>query len=385
MSSVRKRLLQAKKWTQNITKRSKKIPLASWGFIMTGLIIFLSSILWFTSKFQPVETIDLENVTGSQILHSPKSRVDMQIAQTEILPSCSETASNCIYVVMEIQQIDYVEHKINGVLRVTIPDVILWGLVDSEGKNIIYNVQDSLGYNNRAFRDPKIADKNISFRARYNLYEYSKNFFITVPISLGEIVNAINEDPYYRFYETSIPFNVEIMGDSASYPHDKYLIDLTTWFFTPDGIYYGTPEKDSDGTLIPFGMFVSLSPNMPEKIAKVYTRDGTKPAVISVGNYQYIGIELYRDSSSLIYVYGMSFIPILLTLLLSHRLFINKRLNKSPEDNLLLEVAAVFLSILPLRTVLVPAEIQTTTRVDYILAFSVTLLVSIVLVRYGIQ
>jgi hypothetical protein len=380
MSFIRKTIQQKRKWAKQIWSQLKQAVSLSLVFMVTGGALFFLSSLWFLSKFQPISPIILKNVIDSQILLSPTSRIDMQIAPTETLTIC-HGSSDCSHIVMEIQRIDSVEHKIYGVFRLKIPHTTIGGLSDWDNNDIVDYVIDQFGYTKLVFRNPESAKKNLYFRVNYNLYGYSKNFFITVPISLGEILSSINEDPYYRYYEATIPFDIEAIGDPGLYPNDRYLIDLTAWFFTPDGVNYGKPDKYSIESRIPFDIGVSLSPNMAGKVAKVYARG----ANLVVDNYKYIGFEIYRDQSSQTYIYGMSVIPILLTLLLFHRLFFNKRLRGKPEDNLLLEVAAVFLAILPLRSVLVPPEIETTTRVDYILAFSVTLLVSILLVRYSID
>jgi len=98
------------------------------------------------------------------------------------------------------------------------------------------------------------------------------------------------------------------------------------------------------------------------------------------------GIVIERSADSRLFVYSITLIPalfILLLLLLIWPSYTGRR--REAQRDVLLPLAAVVFTILPLHQILVPSEIQGITRVDVILGIEMVLAVAIVPMLYGVD
>jgi hypothetical protein len=127
-------------------------------FIVISIAIFVLSSLWFFSKLlQSISPVKLEDITGYQILTSPKSRIDMKLAPTDSNPSCFDT--HCTQIVMEIQKINYVEHKVYGGFHIKIPHNVFLDLKKGNESIAEIVIDPVTQGNDLVFIDPETAKK----------------------------------------------------------------------------------------------------------------------------------------------------------------------------------------------------------------------------------
>lgn len=81
--------------------------------------------------------------------------------------------------------------------------------------------------------------------------------------------------------------------------------------------------------------------------------------------------------------YVVALVPLAFALLFLHLLFINPTTRMIPLSDFLMALAGTVLAVLPLRVVLVPAEIEGLTRVDTLLGVGLLTLTALGLARYG--
>jgi hypothetical protein len=96
-----------------------------------------------------------------------------------------------------------------------------------------------------------------------------------------------------------------------------------------------------------------------------------------------ISFEIVRDRKTKFYIYAMACVPIIFSAILVHWFFRPDK--KESVRSSIFEALASTLAVLPLRVVLVPAEISGLTRVDLILGFAIALTLALFVMRYACE
>jgi len=117
--------------------------------------------------------------------------------------------------------------------------------------------------------------------------------------------------------------------------------------------------------------------------------DGTSILLSQVHPNPYAGplfeLLITRDWITQVYTYAVASAPFVMAAMLLHILRITRRFSTEPVKDLpvlLVGLPAVFLTVLPLRAVLVPADIPGVTRTDLILGLGLMILLTIIVVAY---
>lgn len=162
--------------------------------------------------------------------------------------------------------------------------------------------------------------------------------------------------------------DIKLTGAPELYPDDNYDFRVYLQGYIP-GYHLSQPDQYE-------ATYRFLSGNLPGLIYGS-TQGGGK------GGLEFHG-SIRRDSQTVTYVYLLSAVPLALALLFFHLLFINPTTRGAPLSDLLVGLVASTFAILPVRAVLVPANIQGITRTDYLLGLGLVLLISLAIMKYAV-
>lgn len=168
--------------------------------------------------------------------------------------------------------------------------------------------------------------------------------------------------------DVSRALDISIAGGPSSFPSDRYAFDLTMYADIRDAV-------DRTGYFAPAKPVVDMS-GLDPGLGAVVTGPNGK------GNVHF-QLEIARVPLITMYTYVVALVPICFALLFLHLLFINPASRMIPLADFLVALAATALAVLPLRTVLVPPDIQGLTRVDTLLGVGLLTLSALGLARYS--
>jgi hypothetical protein len=178
----------------------------------------------------------------------------------------------------------------------------------------------------------------------------------------------------YRF---DVPIELPLTGSPQEYPHDQYTSFASLELVVPPALSLGVQTYDF-GTLVPYTLHAAAGPALDNTSVRVFhniEEIGYDPADVHVLNIQLV---VSRDAQTKLFVYTVALVPIVLFLALVSILVQHRRRADNPLGSLI-GFGAAFLSVLPLRQVLIPGEVAGLTRVDYVLAGQLALPVAALL------
>ncbi len=189
----------------------------------------------------------------------------------------------------------------------------------------------------------------------------------------------------------SAPIELPVATRAQSYPSDWYwlrgaLIEVEV----PPPLGLATPGAEPRGetTRLPLtdaDVFVATGVGMAGKTATfhggLWRSRNFYPSSNSAEWLPYFGVEINRDRATIMLSYAVALMPLAFGVILFHLSFLSGARRLSPSFSL--EVAAAMLAVLPLRQVLVPAEISGLTMVDFLLGVELSVIVGLAVVRYG--
>lgn len=183
---------------------------------------------------------------------------------------------------------------------------------------------------------------------------------------------------------THIPIDIPVLGDQRAFPQDHYSAFLSIGMLIP-GVHDLTDPKwptyaHQFNPVYQYGRQYTLAGG--EQIA-------TSPRCIARGTDRcYIAghtITVSRGLAEILYIYVVAVTPLVFALLFVHLLFFNPRYKHEPIQEFMAALVAAILAILPLRVILVPAEIGGLTRVDILLGVGLVAIVSAVVIKYVLE
>ena len=163
---------------------------------------------------------------------------------------------------------------------------------------------------------------------------------------------------------------IPLGGDSHQYPQDHYGFGL---FAT--------------GSIEGIGVLGRLHPLYP-RLAVDYSSLVDMDVVAHVDNKGTPGTPFYhvdisRPLGTRTFILATSLAPLMFVLLFFHLLFINPRTRQAPLLEFMVALSTTTFAVLPLRVVLVPADIEGLTLVDVFLTFGIVALLGLGLLRYA--
>ncbi|MFB3881902.1 MAG: hypothetical protein ACE149_11600 [Armatimonadota bacterium] len=168
-----------------------------------------------------------------------------------------------------------------------------------------------------------------------------------------------------------------VIGQPRAYPDDWYHLAYHVSCPLPSDRYLDLGNRHV-GFVLPVRPSVALGAGMQGKrlLLEQWGQNMEMPE---------LSFRVERDPTDRAYIWAMSALPTLLGLLFAHALLFGPRRQHMSFDQALLGAAAMMLAVLPLRAVLISADIPGLSRVDLCLGLGIALIVSSLVARYGME
>jgi hypothetical protein len=235
----------------------------------------------------------------------------------------------------------------------------------------------------RAYSHLKSVGSNESFQVAIESdcprYDYTITFPETgiVDRSSGSLF-ALTTTTYQALPQQTFTFQLD--GLPEAFPDDQYACGYSLTLFFPVWITWGS----SSPTIQPkdFNVVLATSPRNHQLMSLSYQVDNNPP---SHGYTEGLRLAVERPWIFKTFAYPLALAPLLLLLFLGHLVAIlgggDARASAIAD---LVGLAALALTILPLRAVLVPAEVVGYTHIDLVLAGEVLFVIGLACARYAI-
>ena len=268
-----------------------------------------------------------------------------------------DNSQNYTNITFEIQNFLPVEQQLIGELKIFIPDEVL--------ENLWYD-----------FEYIVIKEKNETI-----LNEQYKDYEITINSSSTYINDSEQKTPIKLsdFFQdskngiVSVPFTMYLTGVSFNYPSDWYKGNYLFSIELPDGVW--EKNENSFSSLLPVNYYMTLNFNLKDFKILINNKN------IDSANFK-LNFIIVRNYVYKLYIYSMAFLPTFLTLIFicTNCKYFNS--NKKLFENSFLELFAIMLAILPIRTLLVPTELPGLLNIDLLLSFSILIMVIYITIKY---
>lgn len=182
---------------------------------------------------------------------------------------------------------------------------------------------------------------------------------------------------------------IPLVGAPSRYPFDSYRLSADFEIDTGDIGIGRTADTTQimlvSGSLLSTWSLAGVTTPMVRNVDMAAAMDHTLPHVDSLGAQGFIDFPaiVTRPFSLRLWVLLMSLVPLGFALIFTHVLFLNRESRRRPIEEFFVGLSAAALAVLPLRLVLVPADVQGATLVDALLAFGVATLTALGLSRYA--
>lgn len=171
--------------------------------------------------------------------------------------------------------------------------------------------------------------------------------------------------PSILVYSTSLD-NVQLNeATPESYPFDSYALKLVSYLELPPGVALRLGSQHF--FVPPMNISVAFSPTLSQM-------DPRKPTPRRDASLGAIDFALHRSMPILWFVVGVGIVPLLLAIALWLRLLARYRAGHMADLDWVLGVGAIALAVLPIRAVLVPADVTVITALDSVLGLALLLL-----------
>jgi hypothetical protein len=165
-----------------------------------------------------------------------------------------------------------------------------------------------------------------------------------------------------------VDLRLPIVGDPRQFPGDLYLLDMAL------GLWRAGPS----GAPAPLLLSIAIDDGMADY--DVFLLGSPAPAA----GFDEVRLVLLRNGYEQVAVYAVLAVPLILGIVLMHVFFLSHLPSANFATDFLIPLAGLMLTILPLRSVLVPAQIGGTTRIDYVLGYEALILLAFAIVAYAV-
>jgi hypothetical protein len=298
------------------------------------------------------------NFQGDVITIEPPTVIDVTAPELVSREDCP----GCVFVNLEAQHFSPQERLLTGLVHIDIPASTkekLWS-------NYEYIVTHDAEYpNNLVLKD---AYKNTEITL-VTFSSYLANSVSETRIPLGKFF----EDPYQNI--VSVPFSIKFSGESSSYPGDWYHAENYFSLELPNGMALRETETGF-WSILPIKMHVSSNFQIGDFTIRL-KRDLAQTTIDTT-----LEMLIMRDQTTQSYIYAMAFLPLLLSLVFAHSHLTANKNKEKITGGFILEVSAIMFTVLPLRSVLVPSNIEGLVSVDLILGLGIATMMLIAMVLY---
>jgi hypothetical protein len=173
-----------------------------------------------------------------------------------------------------------------------------------------------------------------------------------------------NEEQPHERNDLSFPLDIPLKGSPDDYPQDAYRLDMVLIYTFPPSIQL--PQPPPSTTELPFD---------PGRIEESVAISSGNKLTTYGGNevIRSISLSFGRQWQYSFYIYVLATVPLLFDFLFLHVVFSRLGTRDSSLLDAMVALILTTLAILPLRLVLVPADIEGLTRVDLLLGLGLVL------------
>lgn len=206
---------------------------------------------------------------------------------------------------------------------------------------------------------------------------YGDGLAYATSLSLTAIVQDVNA----HNSALTISFNLPLQGTPGDFPGDWYQLanDFVVWPPTVWALSIRSGAMQIGQPSIPVRLTLAAGPAMRGFVIKMVSRRNVDGS--------FLRLVITTDARTMQLAYIMGSVPILLACVALVLLLSDRERRRSPgrTQELALTIVLGVLAVVPIRAVVVPADLQSPTRVDLLLALGVTLSVGILLLGIAIQ
>jgi hypothetical protein len=269
-------------------------------------------------------------------------------------------AAESVHFLYEIKHVQIPESQVRGTAHISIGPAFAARLYDSRRSQFLFTDAEHLR--------PEYSTQRLTVMISQQGHED-----IRWPLPLLCIQHCGDRDRPI-FLNKDLP--LELSGDPQQYPSDIYRVSATVSLELPDGIEVKSLPSE-------FVHMVSTSVQAALALRGkdiYYIPQDTDTEEVDLRDLQF---GIVRDFWSQTFIYSVLFTPLLLALVIGD--LIRRMGLRRPESAavVLIGLAAVLLTLLPLRAVLVPPDIPDLTRVDRALTAELMLFLSIFVLGYS--
>lgn len=316
--------------------------------------VALSITVWQAARVSLLATFNRPLVERFMATQSVTSAQRKELAEVELTPAPTPNEALLTY---HVDRISLTDRKVYGSVVVYVPPQMLAVFVDRRTGSPIPPAELNQA---TEYRDKQISAVMFASGENPHTVGQSISQFVYYPAShlagLGGLLGAI-----------SFP----ISGAVTSFPQDSYSASVIAAVALPDPIVYRTGGQDlrflpvhvvatQDAGLadydITYDIFLSGAP-------------ASSPSLL---------MRLTRSNWSRAFIYSMALVPLFIALVLAHLVW----LRATKIDTMLGLLFGAVLTILPLRAVLVPAEIGSATLIDSLLGSELMVLLLVGVAGY---
>lgn len=173
---------------------------------------------------------------------------------------------------------------------------------------------------------------------------------------------------------TVIPVTIPITSFPNNYPDDSYRAGVEFEWSLPDSVSTksgNTPDTEYDVS----------GGNVTQNFDSTITHNTTFKSLAN----QSFWIKFTRTTPTVIYIFVAALIPLILALIFAHLLFFSRHAESRSFEEYAEALIVTVVAVLPLRLVIVPAELTGLTHVDLVLGLGLIGVVAIAGIKYGME
>lgn len=261
--------------------------------------------------------------------------------------------------------------RLSGFFTLDEPGGVLRHVFDTKTNKAVFTCPTSSDYDcvlKKQFADRKVVIDVVTASSRTG-----RETEIVKPISFQDAFNL----NYSILGTTEIPFDIPIAGSPDLYPQDRYSLDIFYYMFLPDA-YRDNDKKYPNRYTFDTG---TLGANA-EVVAQPLCSHGVcRKGQEGLGFH----VAVKRSIQTQMYTYAVALIPFIFAVIFFHLMFLSADLEQRRFEEFTEALIVAVLSVLPLRVVLVPAEITGLTRIDLILGLGLVLIVTVAVGKYATE
>lgn len=198
---------------------------------------------------------------------------------------------------------------------------------------------------------------------------------ITLPTSPNRGSHGVDKELYG-------PYEFQLEGKPSDYPSDAYHTQLSASVVLTQPLQLKGSNFSSFTNV--FGPSTLFLPSDYCAFAGVGLTNIRVTSTGDPGRNEKFTLWFARDYHTLLFTYLIALLPSIMALTLGHYILTHSNPTDNPDPlNILVGTASIMITVLPMRAVLVPQELQDPTFVDLLLGFALTLTACTAIITYG--